>query len=147
VPPAAEAVSNADARGSGHAGSEGKEAEMATVDIWMYREDWETADLGGFTVEAVDGHLGKVDEASAEVGASYLIVDTAGPWFSGKKVMLPAGVVERVDLKERKVYVDRTKDEIKNAPEFDEAGYRERGYRETLGGYYSRGATVREDVL
>ena len=48
-------------------------------------------DLTGFSVEALDGSIGKIDEASNEVGASYLVVDT-GPWIFGKKVMLPAGV-------------------------------------------------------
>ena len=35
-------------------------------------------------------------------------------------VLLPAGVVERIDTAEKKIYVDRTKDQIKNAPEYDE---------------------------
>ena len=43
-----------------------------------------------------------------------------GPWIFGRKVMLPAGVVERIDTVEKKIYVDRTKDQIKNSPEFDE---------------------------
>jgi hypothetical protein len=46
------------------------------------------------------------------------VVDT-GPWIFGKKVLLPAGTIENVDVQNRKVYVDRTKDEIKNAPRFD----------------------------
>jgi hypothetical protein len=33
-----------------------------------------------------------------------------------------------------------TKDEIKNAPEFDEARYTDEAYRAELGGYYGRGA-------
>ena len=50
--------------------------------------------------------------------------------------MLPAGVVDRVDANGRKVWVNRTKDEIKNAPEFDETRYREEDYRSEVGGYY-----------
>ena len=39
------------------------------------------------------------------------------------------------------IFVDLTKDEIKNAPEFDETTYRDQSYREELGRYYSdRGA-------
>ena len=37
----------------------------------------------------------------------------------GKKVMLPAGVVNNVDVDTETVFVNRTKDEIKNSPEFD----------------------------
>jgi hypothetical protein len=35
--------------------------------------------------------------------------------------MLPAGTIDRVDWNEEKVYVDRTKDQIKDSPEFDES--------------------------
>jgi hypothetical protein len=56
---------------------------MATADVWVYRErSWMQNDLSGFSVEALDGSIGKVDEASNDVGASYLIVDT-GPWIFG----------------------------------------------------------------
>ena len=73
-----------------------------------------------------------------------MAVDT-GPWIFGKKVMLPAGVIDRVDLDDEKVYVHRTKDEIKNAPEFDENSYRDAGYRERLGSYYGPGGTGYRD--
>jgi hypothetical protein len=112
---------------------------MSATDLWSYRETTiATTDLTGYKVEATDGSIGSVDEASNEVGASYIVVDT-GPWIFGKKVMLPAGVVDRVDQDEEKIYVNRTKDEIKDAPEFDESRYRDEPYREELGGYYSRG--------
>jgi hypothetical protein len=92
-------------------------------------------DLVGFEIEATDGGIGKIDEATYDVGASYVVVDT-GPWIFGKKVMLPAGVIQRVDLDSQKVFVDRTKDEIKNSPEFDEDMYRDKTYRSRLGSYY-----------
>jgi hypothetical protein len=91
--------------------------------------------LVGFEIEATDGGIGKVDEATYDVGASYVVVDT-GPWIFGKKVMLPAGVVQRVDLDTETIFVDRTKDEIKNSPEFDENMYRDESYRSQLRSYY-----------
>ena len=112
---------------------------MAVMDIWTYREEsWTTTDLTGFDVAAVDGGIGKVDEATYEVGRSYLVIDT-GPWIFGKKVMLPAGVIDRVDLDTETVYVHRTKDQIKNAPEFDESTYRDQTYRSELSTYYGPG--------
>jgi hypothetical protein len=112
---------------------------MSTIELWTYRETRiGTMDLTDFAVEAVDDSIGKVDEATNDVGASYIVVDT-GPWIFGKKVMLPAGVVDRVDTEEQKIYVNRTKDEIKNAPEFDESRYRDEPYRDELGGYYGPG--------
>jgi hypothetical protein len=98
---------------------------VATTDIWSYRDQtWATGDLTGYSVEAIDGSVGKIDEASYDVGAGFIVVDT-GPWIFGKKVMLPAGVVNRVDRDEEQVFVNRTKDQIKNAPEFDEDRYRD----------------------
>jgi hypothetical protein len=109
---------------------------MATTDIWTYRDQtWTTGNLTGYSVEALDGSIGKIDEASNDVGASYVVVDT-GPWIFGSKVMLPAGVINSVDHDDEKVYVNRTKDQIKNAPEFDKDRYREDVYRGELGSYY-----------
>jgi len=111
---------------------------MADLDIWTYRSDeWAGADMTGYSVEAVDGGIGKIDEATYDVGSSYIVVDT-GPWIFGKKVMLPAGVIDRVDRDDETVYVNRTKDEIKDAPEFDEDTYRSDAYRSTVGTYYGR---------
>jgi hypothetical protein len=112
---------------------------MSMMEIWTYREQsWGTMDLAGYGVEAVDGGIGKIDEASNEVGASYIVVDT-GPWIFGKKVMLPAGVVMKVDHDDEKVFVNRTKDQIKNAPEFDDSMIKDEDYRGRLGTYYGPG--------
>ena len=112
---------------------------MGVMEIWTFRETtWSTEKLVGFSVEAVDGGIGKIDEATNEVGASYIVVDT-GPWIFGKKVMLPAGVINRVDREEETVYADRTKEQIKNAPEFDPDDYRSEQYRGEVGSYYGRG--------
>ena len=109
---------------------------MATSDIWAYRETtWTQGDLSGFEVEAIDGSIGKVDEATNDAGAAFIVVDT-GPWIFGKKVLLPAGVIQDVDLDARQVFVDRTKDQIKNAPEFDEDRYKDETYRSDVGAYY-----------
>ena len=123
-----------------------------TIDPWTYGDvdtigvdATRNLDLTGFSVEATDGGIGKVDEATYETSRSYIVVDT-GPWIFGKKVLLPAGVIQRVDLDSETVFVDRTKDEIKNAPEFDEATYRDEAYRSQVGDYYSGSATRTTDV-
>lgn len=107
-----------------------------TVEIWTYRETIGDVDLTDFEVEATDGEVGKVDDATYENGSGEIIVDT-GPWILGKKVMLPAGTIERIDFDEQKIYVDRTKEEIKEAPEYDASGYADQEYRLRLGGYYA----------
>ena len=117
-----------------------------TMDPWTYGDAdtigvdaTRNLDLTGFSVEATDGSIGKVDEATYETSRSYIVVDT-GPWIFGKKVQLPAAVVERVDLDSETVFVTRTKDAIKNAPEFDETTYRDEAYRSQVGDYYSGSA-------
>lgn len=111
------------------------------MELWDYRPDvydrGKGLDLVGFHVQATDGRIGSIDEATYEVGESYLIVDT-GPWIFGKKVMLPASVIMRVDPQERKVHLARTKAEIKDAPEFDEGTFKEPEYRGRVGDYYRR---------
>jgi hypothetical protein len=96
---------------------------------------WRPGALVGLDVEATDGSIGKVDDATDVAGGSWIVVDT-GTWILGKKVLLPAGVIDRVDLDEEKIYVNRTKDEIKNAPEYDEKRRDDPAYREEVGGYY-----------
>jgi len=109
------------------------------VDLWTYREAdaLQQVDVTGFEVEATDGEVGTVVEAAYELGSSWLVVDT-GPWIFGRKVLLPAGTVESVDTEARKLYVDRTRDEIKSAPEHDPSGYADQEYRLALADYYAR---------
>ena len=112
---------------------------MTTVEMWTFTvETSPNIDLTGFKVESMDGEIGKVDDATREVGDSYLIVDT-GPWIFGKKIMIPAGLIRDIDPDTETIFVNRTQDEIKNAPEFDETRYHDRMYRDELGRYYSRG--------
>jgi hypothetical protein len=99
-------------------------------------------DLVGYRVQASDGRIGTIDEASNEADAQYLVVDT-GPWILGHKVLLPAGTVARVDHLERSVRVDLTRQEIKDAPPFDpdSAGPE---YRERVGSYYAESYRPRQ---
>jgi len=114
----------------------GSSATQTRWQPWTYRQqDWHNVDLTDFTVEATDGEIGTIDSATNELNGSYLIVDT-GTWIFGKKVVLPAGVVSSVDDKNHRLLVDRTKEQIKNAPEFDEEILEQPEYRDRLGGYY-----------
>ena len=105
---------------------------------WEYRPDAgfaEGTDLFGYTVVAMDGDFGHV-EATYDRRPAYLEVK-AWSFFGGREVMLPAGLVERIDSAEKKVYVDRTRDQIKHAPRYDQAMADHVDYWERLGSYYS----------
>ncbi|MFK0200481.1 PRC-barrel domain-containing protein [Streptomyces lavendulae] len=114
-----------------------------TDNVWNYQPTSGLpagTDLTGYKVEAADGSIGKVDKHSDEVGNAYLVVDT-GVWIFGKEVLLPARTVVRIDPEDKKVFVDRTKEQIKNAPEFHRDKHLgDTGYREELGTYYGTGA-------
>ena len=118
-----------------------RSGSQTSWDPWTYRRDagmsGNPPDLAGFAVEATDGTIGTVEKATYDVGSSYVVVD-AGPWIFGSKLMLPAGIVNRVDRHVRKVYVDRGKDEIKSAPIFDSDTCTDSDYRDRLGEYYGK---------
>ena len=119
-----------------------------THDVWTYPPAIDTRVSGrnvvGYGVEALDGSIGKVDDATYDVSGSFIVVDT-GPWIFGKKVMLPAGVIGDVDTDDEKVVVHRTKEQIKNAPEFDDSLIRDDEYRGRIGSYYGPGGVAYRD--
>ena len=97
---------------------------MVSKNVWTYRADMDTAsqqaNLVGYDVEAADGRIGNIDDATTETSRQYVVVDT-GFWIFGKKRLIPAGLVTHADHTDRKVYVSMTKDQIKQAPDYDEA--------------------------
>jgi hypothetical protein len=121
---------NAPFPAGGTAASDPAGADSATADRQA------NLDLTGFKVEATDGHIGSIDEASYDIGNAWLVVDT-GPWIFGRKVLLPAGTVQNVDQADRRVYVDRTKQQIKDSPEYDPDTFRTDEYRQQVGDYYT----------
>lgn len=105
--------------------------------VWSYRDDdWSTdRDLVGYEVWAADeGSVGSVDEATSDVSGSWLVVDT-GPWIFGKKRLLPAGAVNGMDHERKRVMLDLTKDEVKDAPDYDADSWDEDA-RARQGDYY-----------
>ncbi|MEU3406068.1 PRC-barrel domain-containing protein [Streptomyces sp. NPDC006670] len=110
-----------------------------TENVWNYGETTTRPhgiDLRGFKVEATDGSIGKVDKHSDEAGSAWIVVDT-GVWIFGKEVLLPAGTVSRIDADEERIYVNRTKEQIKNAPEFHREKHLDNpDYHDELAAYY-----------
>jgi hypothetical protein len=112
-------------------------AKTSAADMWHYREGGAPSeDIAGFSIEARDGEVGKVAKANAETGTAHLLV-TTGPWTFGRTVMLPAGVIERIDYQHKTVHVNRDMEDIKNAPEYDDTRPDDESYRSGLGDYYA----------
>jgi hypothetical protein len=99
---------------------------MAAFRPWDYRPDagWTPEfDLIGYHVEATDGSVGKVSQATHAMNGSHLVVET-GPWIFGRAVVIPAGIVTHLDHTDRRIYLDRSKEEVKSSPDFsDEPAY------------------------
>ena len=109
---------------------------MATMQVWAWRGVTPVVDLTGYGVEAIDGSIGTVEEAMSRAGENYLVVDT-GPWIFGKRVLLPAGVVDRIDTDQQRLFLNRTREEIKNAPEYDLHAGATESYRRGIASYYT----------
>ena len=108
-------------------------------DLWQFRESMAFAargvDLTGFEVVGRDGAVGTVDQAANDVRVDHLVVK-AGTWLSDRRLLLPAYCVERIDPASRTVHIDRTKQELRDAPEFDPDTRRSAVFEDALHGYY-----------
>ncbi|MGW6144907.1 PRC-barrel domain-containing protein [Streptomyces sp. NPDC055144] len=115
-----------------------------TENIWSYPASaghTQEADLTGYEVEATDGHIGKVDKHSNDVGSQYIVVDT-GVWIFGKEVLLPTDTITGIDAEATTIQVARTKAQIKSAPEFDKDKHLgDAGCHEQVGRYYDAPGT------
>ena len=90
------------------------------MDTWSYRDStWiQAGDFLGYDVEATDGSIGKVDDATDDLSGSYVVVDV-GFWIFGRQRLIPAGAVTGVDHDSKTITVSMTKDQIKDAPDYD----------------------------
>jgi hypothetical protein len=105
------------------------------MDLWSYSKALDPrTDLDGFDVVALDGEIGTIDEATDDVGDSYIVVDT-GPWIFGRKVVIPAKAIVRLDPPEHSVFLRLTKDQIKDSPELNDPRDADRR-RQLIGSYY-----------
>ena len=110
---------------------------MTTMEIWAYRDaSLRGLDLGGFEVEALDGVVGRVERAASDQTGSYLVVDVGSLAPLGARVLLPAGVVDTVDLDSERLFVRLTRDQIRRAPEYDWRVPLDPSRRERFAEYY-----------
>ena len=108
-----------------------------------------THDVSGHTIQASDGEIGHVADfiIDDEIWAiRYLIVDTQN-WWPGKKVLLSPHWIEGVSWSESKVFVNLSRETIKQSPEYTEESLLTRDYETRLHRHYIRqGYWVEESV-
>jgi hypothetical protein len=99
-----------------------------------------TQDVSGHHIQAADGEIGHVDDFIIDDGTwaiRYLIIDTRN-WWPGKKVLVSPQWIERVSWDELKVFVNLTRETIKQSPEYTEESLLTRDYETALHRHYNR---------
>jgi len=99
-----------------------------------------TYGVSGHHIQALDGELGHVQDfiIDDETWAiRYLIIDTHN-WWPGKKVLVSPQWIERVSWGERKVFVNLSRETIKQSPEYTEESLLTRDYETELHRHYKR---------
>jgi len=78
-------------------------------------------DLRGFSLGAIDGTIGKVDDFhfdDVDWGIRYLIVDT-GSWLSGRRVLISPVAVGHAGWMARRLPVALTRAQVEHSPDID----------------------------
>ena len=99
-----------------------------------------TDEVTGYHVEATDGSIGHIDDFVIDDenwAIRYLIIETKN-WLPGKKVLISPDWIESVSWDESKLYVNVSKETIKNAPEFTDELSLTRDYENALYRHYNR---------
>jgi uncharacterized protein YrrD len=99
-----------------------------------------THDVSGHHVQAADGEIGHVEDfvIDDETWAiRYLVIDTRN-WWPGKKVLVSPQWIERVSWSESKVFVNLSRETIKQSPEYTDESLLTRDYETILHGHYNR---------
>lgn len=95
-------------------------------------------DLRGYAIAAQDGEIGHVDDVLLEDSTweiRHFMVDTRN-WLPGRKVLITPGSIRSLDWATSDVRVDLTRDQIKQAPEYDPAQPLSATYTDRLEAHY-----------
>ncbi len=106
-----------------------------------------TREVTGYHIHASNGEIGHVEDfiIDDETWAiRYLIVDTKN-WWPGIKVLVSPQWIERVSWNESKVFVNISRDAIKQSPEYRDESMLTRDYEDGLYQHYQRKGYWREE--
>jgi len=99
-----------------------------------------TCQVTGYHIQAIDGEIGQVGDfiLDDETWAiRYVVVDTQN-WLPGKKVLVFPSWIMRVSWDKSKVFVDLSRESVKNSPAFDPSKPVSRVYEERLFDHYGQ---------
>jgi sporulation protein YlmC with PRC-barrel domain len=97
-------------------------------------------EVTGYHIEGTDGAIGHVkdfmlDDESWAI--QYMVIETSN-WWVGKSVLIAPEWTSRISWFDRKVYVDMTREAIKNSPQWGIDDPISRAYEEALYRHYDR---------
>ncbi len=95
-------------------------------------------DVHGYHVHASDGSIGHVEDFLIESEfwqIQYLVIDTRN-WWPGKRVVVPAKAIKNVNWLSGAVATHLTRDQVKQAPEFQPSLFDGAAYHDSIQRYY-----------
>jgi hypothetical protein len=96
--------------------------------------------LEGHQILATDGDLGHVTDVLVEDqtwAVRYFVISTSN-WWGGHKVLISPQWVSEVNWPDSTVSLDLSREQIKNAPPYDEKALFERQYEQAMHEHYGR---------
>jgi PRC-barrel domain len=99
-----------------------------------------TNEVTGYYIGASDGDIGHVEDFLIDDEnwtIRYMVVDTRN-WWPGKKVLVAPDWIKSISWADSKVYVDLSRDSIKNGPEYNPSVPMDRDYEGRLYQHYGR---------
>jgi hypothetical protein len=99
-----------------------------------------TSEVDGYHLQATDGEIGHVDDfvIDDETWAIRYLIAATQNWWPGKKVLVSPRWIERVSWSESKVFVNLSRESIKQSPKYTEESLLTREYEAGLHRHYDR---------
>jgi sporulation protein YlmC with PRC-barrel domain len=108
-----------------------------------------TQHVSGYHIQATDGEIGHVEDFIIDDESwaiRYLVIDTHN-WLPGKKVLVSPKWIESVSWSQSKIFVNLTREKIKQSPEFTDKSLLTRDYETKLYQHYNRPEYWVEDQI
>ena len=98
-------------------------------------------EVSGYYIKAVDDQFGHIEDLIIDDSnwqIMFAVIDTKNltPW--SKEVVLPVELLEEISFPDKEVKINLTKEDIKNAPEYDSSHDWSNNYEGELYGFYSK---------
>lgn len=97
-------------------------------------------EVAGYSIHATDGPIGHVEDFVIDDEpwtVRYIVVDTRN-WLPGRKVIVAPEWVSQIDWKDKSVWLDHSRAQVKDSPPYDPGQPVNRQYELRLYDYYGR---------